>query len=268
MLTKSSSEDVEFYKSNLKHYYCDFKVNIAPDREENIKDENGNEIAKKDYYTDDWFNSKMSTVVDVENAKKASQDALNDFGEYLKPINKKIYYSKLFIALCSYTVSFGGFFILTPLLFKNGETLGKKTMGLGLVNKDGYDVKKRQIVLRQLFLFVYVGVFSFYIGIGYTSFATLGIGVLIYFIAAFISKTNRSMADYLSYTYLIDAKNSVWFKDKKEEELKESIVESNLEKYNKNSEINKNVIQVGTEIVNEEVKEEFLESKKDKNEEK
>ena len=122
--------------------------------------------------------------------------------------------------------------------------------------------------LESFFLFVYVGVFSFYIGIGYTSFATLGIGVLIYFIATFISKTNRSMADYLSYTYLIDAKNSVWFKDKKEEELKESIVESNLEKYNKNSEINKNVIQVGTEIVNEEVKEEFLESKKDKNEEK
>ena len=174
LITKSSSEDVDFYKENLKHYYCDFKVNTAPDKDVNIKDNEGNEITKKDYYTDDWFNSKMSGVVDVATAKSASQEALNDFGEYLKPINKKVFWSKMFIALCSYAVSFGGFYILVPLLFKNGETFGKKTMGLGLVNKDGYDVKKRQIVLRQLFLFVYVAIFSFYVGIGFTSFAFLG----------------------------------------------------------------------------------------------
>lgn len=267
LITKSSSEDINFYKENLKHYYLDFKVNTAPDKDQSIRDENGNEIAKKDYYTEEWFNNKTSGVVDVTTAKEVSKEALNDFGEYLKPINKKVYWSKMFIALCSYTISFGGFYILVPLLFKNGETFGKKTMGLGLVNKEGYDVKKRQIVLRQLFLFFYVAIFSFYVGIGFTSFAFLGIGVFIYFIAAFISKTNRSMADYLSYTYLIDAKNSVWFKDKKEEEEKEAIVESNLEKYNKNEELNKNVIQVGTEIVNEEIKEEFLNSKEDENKE-
>lgn len=267
LITKSSNEDVNFYKENLKHYYCDFKVNSAPDKDINIKDNEGNEIAPKDYYTEEWFNNKMSEVVDVATAKKACQEALNDFGQYLKPINKKVYWSKMFIALCSYAVSFGVFYILVPLLFKNGETFGKKTMGLALVNKEGYDIKKRQIVLRQLFLFFYVALFSFYVGIGFTSFAFLGIGVLIYFVAAFISKTNRSMADYLSYTYLIDGKNSVWFKDKKEEEEKEAIVESNLEKYNKTEELNKNIIQVGSEIVNEEIKEEFLESKEGKKDE-
>ena len=267
LLTKSSSEDVDFYKSQLKQYYCDFKVNLAPDKDNNIKDSEDNEIAPKDYYTEEWFNNKMATVTDVSTAKEASNEALNDFGEYLKPIQKKVYWSKMFIALCSYTLSFGGFYILVPLLFKNGETFGKKTMGLALVTKDGYDVKKGQIVLRQFFLFFYVAAFSFYVGIGYTSFAFLGIGVLIYFVATFISKTNRSMADYLSYTYLIDGKNSVWFKDKNEEEEKEAIVESNLEKYNRNTEINKNVIQVGSEIVNEEIKEEFLDFKEDKNNE-
>ena len=73
------------------------------------------------------------------------------------------------------------------------------------------------------------------------------------------------MADYLSYTYLIDTKNSVWFKDKAEEEKKEQILESNLSKYNKNEELDKNVIQVGSTIVNEELEKELKEknAKKD-----
>ena len=141
-------------------------------------------------------------------------------------------------------------------------------MGLGLVTKDGYDIKKRQIVLRQLFLFVYVTFFSFFLTIGLGSFAILGLGVLIYFVAAFISKTNRSFADYLAYTYLIDARNSVWFKDPQEEENKNKEVEKNLEKYNRVKEENPNLLQVGSTIVNEDVKRELEESKRENNKDK
>ena len=271
-LNKYEYETKEEYFVHLKQYYCHFKTGLvekgkmyASDYDVLVKNESGEEVLPKDYYTEEWFNNKMSTVNDVESAKEASKDALNDFYTYLKPYNNAINLCKLFIAGCSYTVSFSIFFILVPLLFKNGETFGQKSLGLGLVTKDGYDVRKRQIVLRQLFLFVYVGLTSFYIGVGLTSFATLGLAVFIYFLAAFISKTNRSMADYLSYTYLIDTKNSVWFKDKAEEEKKEQILESNLSKYNKNEELDKNVIQVGSTIVNEEARKELKEknAKKD-----
>ena len=254
------------YVVHLKSYYLEYKTTKAPDYNVPIKNSDGVEVLPKDYYTEAWFNEKMSGVSDVNTAKQAAKEALTDFSKYLYSYQKTITLCQLFIAGCSYVASFGIFYILVPLLFKNGETFGKKTMGLALVTKSGYDVKKRQIVLRQLFLFVYVGVFSFYLGVGFTSFATLGLGVLIYFVAAFISKTNRSFADMLSYTFLIDAKNSVWFKDKNEEESKEEIVETNLSKYNKNDGLNKNIIQVGTTIVDEETRKEFEEKKEDKKE--
>jgi len=264
LLNKCDFASADEYKVHLKTYYVEFKTQKAPDKDTLIKDEHGNDILPKDYYTESWFNDKMTDVVTVEQAKNASLDALSDFSKYLTPVLKKINRCKLFITFSSYTMSFGIFLILIPLLFKNGETLGKKTMGLGLVSKDGYDVKKRQIVLRQLFLFVYVGAFSLYVGIGFTSFALLGLGVLIYFVAAFIIKDNRSFADLLSYTRVIDAKNSVWFKDPEEEKQKRKIVEENLEKYNKITEPDKHILQVGGEIVDEMTKKEIEDNKNKK----
>ena len=261
-LNKCGFESKDEYFIHLKDYYCTFKTEKAPDYNVAINNENWEEVLPKDYYTEDWFNAKFASVTDVSGAKQASVEALNDFSKYLYPYERTVNLCKLFIAGCSFTVSFSIFFILVPLLFKNGETFGKKTMGLGFVTKDCFSVKKRQIVLRQLFLFVVTLLFSFYLGVGYTSFATLGLGILIYYVATIISKTNRSVADYLSYTYLIDAKNSVWFKDQNEEEKKQKIVEENLSKYNKNDELDKHVIQVGSEIVNEEIKKEIDDLKK------
>jgi len=269
-LSKYDFESKDEYLAHLKSYYLEFKTGLVEEgrmaaSDYNVPIKNGDvEVLPKDYYTEAWFNEKMSGVIDVDSAKQASLDALNDLSKYLTPYQKTINLCKLFIAGCSYIMSFSIFYILVPLLYKNGETFGKKTMGIGLVTKDGYDVKKRQIVLRQLFLLIYVGLFSFYLGVGYTSFATLGLGILIYFVVAFISKTNRSIADYLAYTYTIDTKNSVWFKDKEQEEKKENIVETNLTKYNKNEELDKHIIQVGSTIVNEEVKKEMAEQEQKK----
>ena len=65
-------------------------------------------------------------------------------------------------------------------------------------------------------------------------------------------------------TLLVDANKSVWFENAKVEQEKEEILEKNMEKYQQNKVENPNVIQVGGTIVNEEVKKEFLEENKDK----
>lgn len=279
-LSSYESDDINFYKERLHYYYCCFKTGenvvypegknfddfVAPNYNKVIKNNNGDEILPKDYYTDVWFNSKFSDFSSVEKAKEYCLEAENDFyyQDYFQELvnkNKKI---QIFIFLPPYIISFSLFFILIPTLCKNGETLGKKVMHLGFISKDFYDVKKRQIIIRQVILLLYVSLSLFVLGIGITSLATLGVGVFIYFLATFISKTKRSPVDYFAYVYLIDTRTSVWFSTPEVELKKEKELEENMSKYRKTEVENKNVIQIGSTIVDETVKEEFEKEKLNK----
>ena len=263
-----TDKDVDYYKEKLHNYYCDYKVNKASDRNDYIVLEGGEQVFPKDYYTDAWFNEKFGSIDTVEKAKDASYDALIDFVKYIRPLSQKIKRIEIFMFFPAFFISTGSFMILVPMLYKNGETFGKKVMGLGFATLDGYQVKKKQVLFRQLFLVVATTFFSFVLGIGLTSFATFGVGVAIYFVSAFIPKSKRSIADWIAYVQLIDVKNSVYFKDALEEKIKEEEVNANLEKYNRNKDINKNVLQVGSKIVNEEAKHEIEEAKQSSNKEK
>ena len=218
----------------------------------------------KEIYTNDWFDGKLA---ELKTPEKVIEFAVGDMAnqDYYLKSNKDIKAVQVFIILPPFVLSFSIFFIVIPLVFKNGETLGKKTVHIALINNDGYSVKKRQIVFRQTLLLLYVMFCSFIIGVGLTSFATLGVGVLIYFIAAFIPKSHRSPADFAAYTLEVDSRTSVWFKDALEETAKGSEIEENIEKYKKNKVENKNIIQVGSTIVNEDIKREIEEEKKEHN---
>ena len=257
-------EDVNYYTARIKYYYCTFKTTIAPDKNEKITLKDGSKVLPKDYYTETWFAKEFKDVDTVKEAQKASYDATADFYKYIAESQLKIRRLELFMILPSYAISFGVYFIMVPLLYKNGETFGKKILGIGFVSKNEYAVNKKQMVLRQLFIFFLTTLLAFFITIGFGSFIILAFGVLIYYVAAFISKTHSSMADFIGLTYLIDTKNSVWFKNATQEAEKEKIVQENLEKYNKVELENKNILQVGSEIVNEEAKQEMAERKKKK----
>ena len=271
-INQIDGEELSFYLEKIKYYYCEYKTgkakDKAPDYNVEIEDDNGNKVLPINYYTEEWFASKTAEVTTVAKAQDLAVEALVDFSKYVADISRKIKQCELFIILPSYFISFGVYFILFPLIFKSGETLGKKTMGLGFVGLDTYQVKKRQIVFRQLFLLLYVTFFTFTIAVGVTSFATLGLGVAIYFIATFISKKKRSLADWVSYTYLIDINGSIFFANKEEEMKKAKEIEDNLAKLNKSKELDKNILQVGSTIVNEEAKKEIenLEQTNDKKE--
>lgn len=275
-----SSEDPNFYKERIHYYYLNYKTgnNVmcpegknpddykAPDYNEKIDDGKGNLIPKSEFYTEDWFNTNFGGLSDIKSLKDAGYSATKDFyySDYYSALNKDITKIQIFIILVPFVLSFGIFFIMVPLLFKNGETLGKKFGHLGFVTKDGYSIKKRQIVLRQIALFVYVTLCTFIVGVGITSLATLGLGVLIYFVATFISKTKRSPADYLCYTYLIDTRNSVWFDSPEEEEKNEQELDEKMAKYQAHKEPNKHLIQVGSTIIDEDIKKEVEAEKNNK----
>lgn len=282
-LYNSTETDVEFYRARLKYYYCNYKTNKNIEYDPALTDESikaryysplynvpiddgkGNKVLPGDYYTESWFNENFGPekIKTVDEAKNAAYDAVAELynSSYFQSLNNKIKGAQAVIIFPPYVISFMIFYMLVPCLYKNGETFGKKVMGLGFVSKDGYDLKKRQIVFRQLLLFFWVSLSAFIIGVGTTSLATLGIGVVIYLIATLISKTKRSPIDYASYLYLIDAKSSIWFHDPKEEEEKEVKYEEKMAKYKSHKVENKNLIQIGDEIIDEDLKKEIEEEK-------
>ena len=267
-LVDYESDDVDFFKSRLKYYYLNYKTGLnietpengkvedyrAPNFEDKIDDKLPSEL-----YTEAWFNEKFGGISTINEIKTAVLEANKDFyfQPYFVDLNNNLKYIQLFLIMPPFVLSFSIFFIVFPLCFKNGETLGKKVLNIGFVTKDGYLIQKRQIVFRQLLLLVYVFLCSFVIGIGLTSIATLGLGVFIYFLATFLSKTKRSPADKLAYVYLVDTIKSVYFKDAFEEANQQAQLDEKMKEYKSHKEEPRHVIQIGGEIVDEKIKKEI-----------
>ena len=150
------------------------------------------------------------------------------------------------------------------MLFKDGETLGKKTMQIAVISYDGYSAKKRQILFREILLFIVIFILGIVVGIGLTSFAIMALGILVLFILTLIPKNKRSIFDYAAYTIVVDSIHSTWFKSVEDEKRHEQELEANMSKYKKYIPENPNLIQVGSTIVDEKLKREIEQEKSKK----
>lgn len=99
--------------------------------------------------------------------------------------------------------------LLIPLFVGHGRSLGKFMTGLAVVDKDGYEVKTKAVIIR---FFVYSifetasNIYLFFIPLLLTS------GVLT------ITPNNRAIHDLISGTYVVSAKQSKIFKNRDAEE--------------------------------------------------
>lgn len=114
------------------------------------------------------------------------------------------------------------YFLIIPLFFKNGETIGMKMVHVGLVNSLEYQVSKPQVLLKNLLILaeIYVGIFTFFIVF------------LIDYIVMVFTKRHRSFSDFVAATVMIDTKTSVWFVSRAVEAKLIAQVEENLKKSN------------------------------------
>ncbi len=118
------------------------------------------------------------------------------------------------------------FFFLIPICFKDGQTLGKKLLGICLIGKNGYAINWVEHILHPLVVTIIVctsvmipwNYMMPYIGI--LMFMVL---CIICYMFGFLSKgTNKMLDDRIAGTYVIDAKSSIWFASKEVEEEYES----------------------------------------------
>ena len=179
------------------------------------------------------------------------------YSDYMSALQKNVRVIQLWTYIPTYIFVIGILYILIPLLMKNGATLGKATLNLGIVSNNGYKAKKRQILFRELVFVAEVSLSLFIIGIGLTSIATLGIGAVIMLVVILCNKMKKAPHDFAAMTLVVDTKTSVFFDDAREEEMKTKQVQENLDKLHSVEPENKNIIQVGSTIINEEIKQEI-----------
>lgn len=146
---------------------------------------------------------------------------LNDFCElnYVIDLNNKVsfYYSLEFVL----SATFGGIitYIVFPLIFKQGRTIGKKVFKLALASKDGYIFKDAQLLMRFMPLFVCL--LAFLIPIWKDLALVLLIPLIIFLVSfalAMASPRRASLHDFTAGTIVVDDKTSIIFENEMEEE--------------------------------------------------
>ena len=213
----------------------------------------------KDYLT---INEEGHIVLvenaDQDNIRSFISSKINETGNHLvnstyfsKLSNKRNILNYANIFAC-YIPPFLFVYLLFPLIFKNGQTLGKLSLGLCLVNKEGYKVTRPQVLLRFICFFVEITLFTFILSIHWLySLATLGVGIVALMIATLISKKNRSLHDFLAGTIVIDYKKSTFFKNANEEAMYIEDMNKHLEDYSSSPIVDSKVIQIGSKVIDE-----------------
>ncbi len=126
-------------------------------------------------------------------------------------LSRKITVATVVEVLVSLTIPFLIFYLILPLCLKNGATLGKKLMGVGVASRrDGFAPKKSQILIRFLVFYIFEFILSIF---------TLGIPLFVTFTMMFFSKEKICIHDYLAATICVDTKQCLIFKN--EEEFKD-----------------------------------------------
>jgi len=127
---------------------------------------------------------------------------------------------KTYPMLIGIALTFSLYYLMVPLIFKDGETFGKKMFGLCLLNKNGFQIRKSQIVIRTLPTALISLILFFFLGNIYGTMITLFILMVSYALVIF-TKNHVAIHDFMALTYVVDKKESVFFKDIEEQERME-----------------------------------------------
>ena len=172
-------------------------------------------------------NQIASIKVDVsaEDVNKYLQNAWNvadrvfaESAKYKKYKFEFDFYNSLafvFSALIASSVTY----ILIPLLFKNGVTLGKKAFGLCLADIDGYKMRDIQLLMRVMPLDVVL--LSMLIPFWTSSFVNILILLTVFLVSfslAMASPKKCSLHDFTGRTIVVNARTSILFDNVADEE--------------------------------------------------
>lgn len=109
---------------------------------------------------------------------------------------------------------------LVPLCLKNGQTVGKKIFGIGLIRTDGVQMNTMQLFTRtllgkftiEIMIPVYLVILIFFNSIGITGTVILGGLLLAQIICLAVTQTHSLIHDLLAGTVAVDLSSQIVFK--------------------------------------------------------
>lgn len=118
-------------------------------------------------------------------------------------------------------------YLLFPLVFKHGATLGKKMLGLGVVNTYGYKAKWWQHVARYFGLYLFTLLLDFII----ISYGILSMPIITFisFTMGMFGKKNRALHDFIAGTRPVNLKEAKIYNSYEDELLDNPLPEKEPE---------------------------------------
>ena len=127
------------------------------------------------------------------------------------------HYYNLPIIFC-FSFSMLVFFFAIPMIFKNGETLGKLIFHLCLVNKLGYRYNRLQLIPRFLFMMVIIIALYLFLGANIWFLGIVTFLALVSYGLAIFTKDHKAIHDYIAGTIVVDKVHSEIFENATQED--------------------------------------------------
>ena len=191
---KPNAEDYySFYEFRLINFYK--SAEKLTDYDEIRNNSKLFEIVDDKYVLVDGVSTEKVKSFYVSSIKTAIDDVFLKNEENAKLASKVNNYN-ISLLLLSFVSSFGITYLVFPLIFDGGQTVGKKIFNLKLFStKDGFKVKKETLIIRQLIV-IFVGYLL--------SVFTFGISALAFLITSIFQKQARSIDDFLASTIVYE----------------------------------------------------------------
>lgn len=166
-----------------------------------------------------------STQEDYDAMTWDQQERYDAAGKALSSDKEAIYAYNMIISLTILIISLAIFFgvliteLILPLILKNGQTLGKKVFGLGVIRTDGVKASGVQLFVRsilgkyavEIMIPVFVVIMLFF-QIGGIVFVALALGILLSQVLLLIINRNKMLIhDLLARTVVVDLPSQMVF---------------------------------------------------------
>ena len=159
-----------------------------------------------------------------ENYNKALDEANAEIKESveLRYLTDWMFSVALLIVIFSILIGFAALEFVVPLIFKNGQTLGKKIFGIAVMREDGVRITPMVLFVRSILgkytIETMVPIFMVYLILfaGAGLFGTIALIMIFAFQLGLLikTKTNSAIHDILSYTVTVDLASQMIFDTK------------------------------------------------------
>ena len=159
------------------------------------------------------WNEELKAYVDNPEVTDNQLEVFNSI-ERVKELEKINAENGLISLSISFTLSAATFYYLIPLLNKKGCTLGKFALGLKVVNYDGLELSKKQIIIRES---VFIGVELLLGLLSYGILPLISLGFIVF------SNSGQSIHDLIIKTNVVSNNNKEEILNEEEDEYYKSL---------------------------------------------